>query len=125
MNAVLRTTQGGQESFLAGGELGLYRSPDSGQRFTSILTDTYVMHIASSQDGQILYAGVFLSDPSDSATGGVRRSMDGGETFEDLSEGLGSPIRADVRWVTLHPTDPMRAFAGTTGMGAVAYHPSP
>jgi hypothetical protein len=102
--------------------LGLERSIDGGQSFSSILGGTDVYHVAASADGQVIFAGVIQMGGM-GATGGVRQSLDSGTTFQDISQGLGSDVRADVRWVVVHPSDPTRAVIATIGMGVLIYEP--
>jgi photosystem II stability/assembly factor-like uncharacterized protein len=105
--------------------LGLYKSTDGGDTWTVLAADTFAGRcfsriVVNPQDPQILYAAITQAGgfpekaaakghPLKDGPYGVFRSSDGGETWEQLTNGLPNLSATDV---AMDPTDPGILYAG-------------
>ena len=107
---------------LAGGESGLWRSPDFGQSWELInMPDdswsygSYSPRMAiSPANGQVVWAGTFISN-----TVGVSVSIDGGKTFTEDNSPLEMNISIPISNIVAHPTESETAFV-LCAVGGVA-----
>jgi photosystem II stability/assembly factor-like uncharacterized protein len=104
----------------AGGERGVYRTRDGGESWERVLEideDTGCAELAMDpQDPGILYAGMwdFRRQPWTFRSGGpgsgLYRTRDGGESWEELTEGLPSGTKGRIA-VAAAPSRPNRVYA--------------
>ncbi len=97
---------------------GLYRSQDSGESWEKLWTDDFMRDTAvSPADPNLIYAASSsaMSDGGyDSASHGVLRSDDGGQTWQPVNDGLDWPFAVTV---TFNLADPAAVFIGSPGPG--------
>jgi len=101
-----------------GRERGLYRSKDGGDSWEKLWTSSTARGVAIDPvDPDVIYATSSLNDccgagPKGSA--GVVRSTDGGETWQQVNEGLPWPFAWPIE---VDPTDHTYVFVGSPGTG--------
>jgi len=101
-----------------GNDLGLYRSRDHGQVWEKLWTNNVARGVAiHPENPDILYATSSLNDccgagPTGSA--GIVRSVDSGQTWATVNEGLPWPFGWPVE---IDPADPTYVFLGSPGTG--------
>ena len=101
-----------------GNRLGLYRSKDGGVTWEHLWTDNVARGVAITPgQSDILYVTSSLNDccgagAADSA--GVLRSVDGGQTWTPVNDGLPWPFAWPVE---VDPVDPSWVFIGAPGTG--------
>lgn len=94
---------------------GLYVSQDRGASWDKLLTDDYLRDIAIAPDA--LYATSSKASCCGASTlhsNGIRRSQDGGQTWETVNDGLAWPFAGPI---TLDPRNPARVIVGAYGTG--------
>lgn len=98
---------------------GVFRSSNGGTSWTRILDQAVVSQVvAHPTDQDIVFAGV--QHPWNGMQGtnaGVYRTMDGGETWEHLTDGLN---HGHIMVLRLNTHDPTQLWAGTNGGGVFA-----
>jgi photosystem II stability/assembly factor-like uncharacterized protein len=103
-------------------ERGVYRSTDGGQNWKQVLTrgpDTGAADIAMDPSNpRVLYAGFWEASrkpwrlDSGGANGGIWKSTDGGDNWQDLSHAPGLPRGVEGRiGITVSPANPERVWA--------------
>jgi photosystem II stability/assembly factor-like uncharacterized protein len=99
---------------------GVFASRDGGVTWRQVLDDKYILGLAADPtNADIVYAGGVDDPYHDNALGsGIRRSCDGGRTWESLN-GRGLTTR-EVIAIALDPHRPDRIYLGTGGNGAFA-----
>ncbi|HEC41263.1 MAG TPA: hypothetical protein ENI20_00355 [Bacteroides sp.] len=101
-----------------GGNKGLYRSKNHGDTWEKLLTDRYMRGVAvSPANAQIIYAA--SSKPLNSGgyseeSNGILRSIDGGETWNHVNEGLSWPFASEIE---IDPLSPDIVYVASPGEG--------
>lgn len=101
-----------------GKDLGLYRSKDGGVTWKKLWTNNVARGVAvHPRNPNVLYVTSSLNDccgagPAGSA--GVMRSVDGGESWTPVNEGLAWPFAWPIE---VDPHDPSFVFLGSPGTG--------
>lgn len=97
---------------------GLYRSRDAGQSWELLLADGFMRDVAiSPADPHVLYAtssGSFCCGSDPTGSHGVLRSVDGGETWTAVNEGMAWPF---AHRIALVPDEPDWVWVGSPGTG--------
>nr|WP_321407925.1 T9SS type A sorting domain-containing protein [uncultured Carboxylicivirga sp.] len=109
---------------LVGGNSGLWRSPDFGQTWDLIRMPETTWEYGSYSprmsispaDGQIIWAGTFISQNT-----GIAVSTDGGLTFSEVNAPLQRSTRLAISNIVAHPTEPQTAFilCASGGVGKI------
>ncbi len=100
---------------------GLYRSMNQGGDWEKILSDSYLRGVVvSPANSGVIYA--VSSKPTNaggysSSSHGVMKSMDGGETWAPVNEGLSWPFASTVE---IDPVNPAMVLIASPGAGCVA-----
>ncbi|MDJ0654037.1 MAG: hypothetical protein QNJ40_07790 [Xanthomonadales bacterium] len=103
----------------SGGDRGVFRSQDGGQNWDNVLhidDATSCSDLAMTPDGSVLYAGMWQVRrypdffESGGPTSGLYRSTDGGDTWEELTEGLPASDKGRID-VTVAASEPQRVYA--------------
>lgn len=94
---------------------GFWYSSDGGQSWDTSTDQLPTLGISSivvnSVDPDIIYIGTGDRDGGDAPGLGVFRSTDGGLTWTQYNNGMGTPTVGDM---IMHPFDPMQLFAATS-----------
>ncbi len=95
---------------------GLYRSDDGGSRWQKLLDDDFMRAVAIAPgDNQILYvtsSSAFQAGGYDPTSGGVMRSLDGGQSWQSANGNMAWPFAIPI---VIDPTDTV--FVGSPGSG--------
>ena len=97
---------------------GLYLSRDRGRTWIKLLTDDFMRAVAiNPQKTNIIYATSSSSsccggDPTNSH--GILQSMDGGQTWKEVDEGMTWPFAGPI---ALDPSEPSIVWIGSPGTG--------
>ncbi|MGD0782127.1 MAG: glycoside hydrolase, partial [Candidatus Aminicenantales bacterium] len=115
-------------------ERGIFRSTDGGKTFQKVLykdENTGGSELAfDPQNAEIVYAGLWESrqGPWENAAwggsgGGLYKSIDGGTTWRQLTQGLPGPAEGGVVQINLAvaPSNPKRLFAAVASRGTGIY----
>ncbi|MEM9533547.1 MAG: glycosyl hydrolase [Pseudomonadota bacterium] len=103
----------------SGGDRGVFRSKDGGETWENILRvddATSCSDLAMTPDGSVLYAGLWKVRrypdffESGGETSGLFRSTDGGDTWEELTEGIPAGDKGRIA-VTVAASEPTRVYA--------------
>lgn len=102
-----------------GGERGVFRSKDGGASWENVLQindSTSCSDLAMTPDGSALYAGMWAVRrypdffESGGETSGLYRSTDGGDSWEELTDGLPESDKGRIA-VTVAASEPSRIYA--------------
>lgn len=97
---------------------GLYRTTDRGVTWTKLRNATYMRDVAiDPTDPDVLYAAAsraFKTGSSVTGSEGLERSLDGGQTWTSLNDGLAWPFAARI---ALDPANNQRLVLGSPGNG--------
>ncbi|MFQ5791879.1 MAG: WD40/YVTN/BNR-like repeat-containing protein, partial [Acidobacteriota bacterium] len=94
---------------------GIYKSTDGGKTFTNMgLGETHQISeiLTHPSDPKIVYVAALGHLWGYSGTRGLYKTIDGGETWEKLTNGLPNDGRTGATVVTMHPDNPDILFAG-------------
>ncbi|MEM9301873.1 MAG: glycosyl hydrolase, partial [Pseudomonadota bacterium] len=113
----------------AGGERGVFRSTNAGQTWENVLhidEATSCSDLAMTPDGSVLYAGMWQVRrypdffESGGETSGLYRSTDGGDSWEELTEGLPEGEKGRIA-VTVAASDPSWVYATVESENTALY----
>jgi photosystem II stability/assembly factor-like uncharacterized protein len=116
--------------YLTSGE-GLYHSTDAGKTFTHLTTRhdrigyPDAMFIDPDDEQTVYIAGsgtspdAWTSGPHGSGNPGILRSRDGGESWDELDNGLPHPVHGNIEALSLHRSQTNVAFFAGTAVGEV------
>ncbi|MEM7704065.1 MAG: glycosyl hydrolase [Pseudomonadota bacterium] len=102
-----------------GGDRGVFRSQDGGQTWDNVLKiddTTSCSDLAMTPDGGTLYAGMWYVQrypdffESGGETSGLYRSTDGGDTWEEMTDGIPEGEKGRIA-VTVAASEPERVYA--------------
>ncbi|MEL7022653.1 MAG: glycosyl hydrolase [Pseudomonadota bacterium] len=102
-----------------GGDRGVFRTTDGGETWENVLNiddATSCSDLAMTPDGSVLYAGMWQVRrypdffESGGETSGLYRSTDGGDTWEELTDGIPAGEKGRIA-VTVAASEPERVYA--------------
>ncbi|MEL6869367.1 MAG: glycosyl hydrolase [Pseudomonadota bacterium] len=102
-----------------GGDRGVFRTTDGGETWENVLRiddATSCSDLAMTPDGSVLYAGMWQVRrypdffESGGETSGLYRSTDGGDTWEELTDGIPAGEKGRIA-VTVAASEPQRVYA--------------